>query len=122
MSEKIIDIKNVVIDLILKSELKVKASLIANELKRMGYVSPGCEKAIYSALKKIDRVERRYKKSNICFRNTMMQDDKKVSIIIDELKKYIQINDDEKGFYKIAIKNGLRKINEQKLKLLESNI
>lgn len=122
MSEKIIDIKNVVIDLILKSELKVKASLIANELKRMGYVSPGCEKAIYSALKKIDRVERRYKKSNICFRNTMMQDDKKVSIIIDELKKYIQINDDEKGFYKIAIKNGLRKINEQELKLLESNI
>lgn len=122
MSEKIIDIKNVVIDLILKSELKVKASLIANELKRMGYVSPGCEKAIYSALKKIDRVERRYKKSNICFRNTMMQDDKKVSIIIDELKKYIQINDDEKGFYKIAIKNGLRKINEQGLKLLESNI
>lgn len=122
MSEKIIDIKNVVIDLILKSELKVKASLIANELKRMGYVSPGCEKAIYSALKKIDRVERRYKKSNICFRNTMMQDDKKVSIIIDELKKYIQINDDEKGFYKIAIKNSLRKINEQELKLLESNI
>jgi len=122
MSEKIIDIKNVVIDLILKSELKVKASLIANELKRMGYVSPGCEKAIYSALKKIDRVERRYKKSNICFRNTMMQDDKKVSIIIDELKKYIQINDDEKGFYKITIKNGLRKINEQELKLLESNI
>lgn len=122
MSEKIIDIKNVVIDLILKSELKVKASLIANELKRMGYVSPGCKKAIYSALKKIDRVERRYKKSNICFRNTMMQDDKKVSIIIDELKKYIQINDDEKGFYKIAIKNGLRKINEQELKLLESNI
>lgn len=122
MSEKIIDIKNVVIDLILKSELKVKASLIANELKRMGYVSPGCEKAIYSALKKIDRVERRYKKSNICFRNTMMQDDKKVSIIIDELKKYIQINDDEKGFYKIAIKNGLRKMNEQELKLLESNI
>lgn len=122
MSKKIIDIKNVVIDLILKSELKVKASLIANELKRMGYVSPGCEKAIYSALKKIDRVERRYKKSNICFRNTMMQDDKKVSIIIDELKKYIQINDDEKGFYKIAIKNGLRKINEQELKLLESNI
>lgn len=122
MSEKIIDIKNVVIDLILKSELKVKASLIANELKRMGYVSPGCEKAIYSALKKIDRVERRYKKSNICFRNMMMQDDKKVSIIIDELKKYIQINDDEKGFYKIAIKNGLRKINEQELKLLESNI
>lgn len=122
MSEKIIDIKNIVIDLMLKSELKVKASLIANELKRMGYVSPGCEKAIYSALKKIDRVERRYKKSNICFRNTMMQDDKKVSIIIDELKKYIQINDDEKGFYKIAIKNGLRKINEQELKLLESNI